>query len=150
MAAGIVLSIKKGLVGMGMFQFVPELLQNLPRGGPQWLEVVEKTFASKELEVRKVALDQILAKGFLDRSPARGKLVPLLVEVMVNGYGDERRRLLAFVEQNLKLFPVNDDGFRAKVFALQRSGDHDLANAAEQLLPKLGFEQPNRDLFRPS
>ena len=65
-----------------------------------------------------------------------------------NSLGDERRAALKFVEQNLRLFPTDDDAFRSRIMALQRERDPQLAAAAEALLPKIGVNLDDRDMYR--
>lgn len=148
MADGFGFAVKKFLWSLGVKGVAGELVRGLPRGGPEWMAVVEKLFAGIDTDARKLVLDQVLSKGFLERSPQRKRLVEILSDVLTNGYGDERRRVLDFVGQNPQLFPVKEDHFLNRIFGLQRSGDPVLANAAEELLPKIGFQQPDREVYR--
>lgn len=145
---GLGLTFKKVLWKLGSKGVAADLVRSLPRGGDEWMGVVEQLFASTDTDTRKIVLDQVLSKGFLERSPKRARLVEILSDVLTNGYGDERRRVLDFVGKNPNLFPVKEDHFLNRIFGLQRSGDPVLANAAEELLPKIGFQQPDRDVYR--
>ena len=142
--------VKKMLFGFGIGGFGPEILAAYRRGGPGWTTFVEEILTAKASPLRKTALDQLLSKGLVERSTEKARLVSLLTTLVSDGIGEERRRVLAFIEQHLALFPVDDDAFRGRIFGLQRSGDPQLANAAEELLPKLGFEPPDRSVFKPS
>ncbi len=144
------LKLFKSLYGMGLKNFGPTLLTELKQGGPEWTLFVQNLLEGSDFATRKVALQQIMKKGFIEKSKDRQRYLQMLYTVLQKGLSDEKRTTLKFVEQNLSLFPKDDDAFRSKVMALQRDKDPQLASAAEALLPKLGINMNDRELYRRS
>ena len=107
-------------------------------------------FALSISSIREFNFNKLLRKGFIEKSRDREKFLSMLYTILQKGLGDEKRVALKFVEQNLSLFPKDDDTFRSKVMALQRDKDPQLAAAAEALLPKLGINMNDRELYRRS
>ena len=142
------LKVLKGLYGMGLKNFGPTLLTELKKGGPEWTLFVQTLLQGEDWASRKVALQQLTSKGFLEKNKDRERYLQMIYAILQKGLGEEKRVALKFVDQNLALFPREDDAFRSKILALQREKDPQLSAAADALLPKLGINMNDRELYR--
>ena len=142
------LKVFKSLYGMGLKNFGAMLLAELRKGGPEWMLFVQQLLAGSDYPTRKIALQQLTGRGFLEKHKEKARLMAMLLEFLGKGLGDEKRMVLKFIEQNLSLFPKDDDAFRARVLACQREKDPQLSALADSLLPKIGINMDDRDLYR--
>jgi hypothetical protein len=151
MAATIPFKLKlfRKLYDLGMKGYGPVLIRELPRKTNEWADFAILIFGQPtEDEARKVALKQILTPGFVEKHPARDRLIPLIADLLDGGVGNERRQVIQFVTKRTDLFDTGSDAFQMKVIGLQRSGDPQLADAADALLAKLGIDMRDPELFR--
>ena len=107
----------------------------LKKGGPEWMVFVQTLLEGNDAAARKVALQQLTARGFIEKSREKSRLIDIILKFLQKGSSDEKRAALKFVSDNLALFPKDDDTFRSKILALQRERDMQLSNAATALLP---------------
>jgi hypothetical protein len=135
------LKIKERLYKWGFTKYGPELLRNYQRGSEDWFTMVDELLETKDIEGRKLALQQITAKGFFEKFPQRDRLTGVLLDYLKKGIGEEKRTILKFVLNNTQFFSKDDDSLTGQLFALQRDRDMAIANASEQILLKLGFKQ---------
>jgi len=144
------LKIMKTLYGLGLKGMGDTLLAELRRGGPEWIAFVQELIQGEDYPRRKAALKQLTAKGFVEKSKQKAQLINMLLEFLSSkkALGEEKKTTLKFVEQNLPLFPADDDGFRGRILSLQRETDVALSQAAGALLPKLGINMDDRELYR--
>lgn len=144
------LKIMKSLYGMGMKGMGDTLLTELRRGGPEWMGFVQALIEGEDYPRRKTALKQLTTKGVIEKSKQKAQLLNMLLEFLSSkkAISEEKKAALKFVEQNLGLFPADDDGFRGKILQLQRETDVALSSAASALLPKLGINMDDRELYR--
>lgn len=142
--------VLKSLYGMGLKNFGPTLISELRKGGPEWQAFVQTLLDGNDFASRKIALQQLCSKSFLERHKQKEMLIHLLLEFLAKGLGEEKKQALKFIEQNLAMFPTDDDTFRAKILALQREKDPGLSSMAQALLPKIGVDMDDRELYRRS
>jgi hypothetical protein len=135
------LKIKERLYKWGFTKYGTELLRNSQRGSEEWFTLVDDMLSSKDIEGRKLALQQITAKGFFDKFPQRDRLIGLLLDYLKKGMGEEKRTILKFILNNTQFFSKDDDSLTGQLYALQRDRDITIANSSEQVLQKLGFKQ---------
>ena len=136
----IIYKLKKFLYGMGLKHFGPEVLADIERGSPDWIEFASGLIEANDLPTRKEMIRQLTAKGTLENSVHKRKLIDLLLEYLDRGHGDEKRTVLRFIGANLKLFPADDDRFQAKIMALSRHKDPKLHGAAGKLMEAMGHQ----------
>src|SRR5688572_26326363 len=96
--------VLKGLYGMGMKNFGPTLLSELKKGSPEWTVFVQNLMQGEDYASRKVALQQLTTKGFIEKAKNRETYLSMIFTVLQKGLGEEKRVTLKFVEQNLGLF----------------------------------------------
>jgi hypothetical protein len=142
------LKLFKSLYGVGLKGFGATLLTELKKGGPAWVAFVQQLLEGSDYATRKIAVQQLTGKGFLEKHPQRAQLQMMLLQFLAKGLGDEKRMALKFIDQNLRLFPTDDDNFRSKILALQREKDPQLSALADSLLPKIGINLDDRNLYR--
>jgi hypothetical protein len=138
----------KTLYGMGMKNFGPSLLGELKKGGLEWQSFVHQLLEGNDYPTRKIVVKQLTSRAFVERSPQKAKLIALMMDFLGKGLGDEKREIVKFIDQNLQLFPREDDGLRSKIMALQREKDIQLSAAADALLPKLGVNMDDPEMYR--
>ena len=133
---------------MGLKNFGPQLMAELPKASPAWFDLVDGLLGGEDFTTRKLLIQQLTSKGFIDRSKEKKRLLELVYSYMAKGLNEEKKALLKFVSQNLALFPIQDDAFRSKVLSLTREKDVHLSAAANELLPKIGINMDDRENFR--
>lgn len=139
--------VLKSLHGFGLSGFRETLLDELPKHGASWLELVEEVLSDPEDEDREPVVNQLVEPGFIELHPQRRKLVEWMQTLMTDGVGAERHMAISFVLENLHLFPTSSDAFQMKVIGLQTSPDPEMALAADEVLEKLGIDMRDPSLF---
>ena len=117
-----------------------QLVAGLPRRTVEWAKLAREVLTDWESEQRAMVIRQLVSPGFVEHHPCGEELVAALQELISDGSGDERRLVVRFVSDNLRLFPVRSDTFQLKVMALTSSPDPLMAVAADDLLEKLGID----------
>ena len=135
---------------LGLKNFGAELLGDMKKGSPEWMEFARSLLENNDYPTRKVVLKALTNKNFMAKSKRRDELINLLLEFLSNRHSiaDEKKAALKFIDQNLNLFPKDDDYFRGKVMALQRETDMEISSAVEAMLPKIGINLDDRELYR--
>ena len=144
------LKIAKTLYGMGFKGQGETLLAELKKGGPEWQNFVNELLSGEDYPRRKMALKQLTGRNLIARSKYKDQLIAMLLEFLTskNAIADEKVVALKFVEKNLEMLPTEDDGFRGKIMALQRETDPKLSQLAGALLPKIGVDLDDREIYR--
>ena len=94
--------IMKFLYGLGLKNFGEELLAELLQGSPEWFEIAESIMETDDIESRAEIINQITAKGYLDRAPQKQRLLELVYAFMRKGSSDERRSIVKSVFQGVQ------------------------------------------------
>lgn len=142
--------IFKTLYGMGLKNFGSELLSDMKKGSPAWVEFAQSLLESNDYPTRKIALKQLMSKSMLGRHRSKDQLLTLLLEFLSNTHSiaDEKKAVLKFIDKNLDILPKEEDFFRGRVLALQRETDVEISSLVEALMPKMGINMDDRSLYR--
>ncbi|MDH3745419.1 MAG: hypothetical protein OES47_09995 [Acidobacteriota bacterium] len=139
--------VLKSLHRLGISGVRETLLDELPKHGATWLELVGEILSDLEDEDREPVVNQLVEPGFIERHPQRRKLIEWVEALMTDGVGDERRTAISFVIDNLSLFPTTSDAFQMRIIGLQTSPDPEMAMAADEVLDKLGIDMRDPTLL---
>ena len=132
--------IKEFLYRKGMKKYGPEILRSKARGSQEWLAFGLSLLNENDFSTRTTFLKQATTRGFFEKTRAKKKVQEVLFDYLKRGLSDEKRVILTFIEQNIHLFSKEDDRFTAAIFGRQRDPDTVVANQAEAILKKIGFE----------
>jgi len=144
------LKIAKTLYGMGFKGQGETLLTELKKGGPEWQNFVNELLSGDDYPRRKLALKQLTGRNVIARSKYKDQLIAMLLEFLTSkgATGEEKKVALKYVDKNIEVFPIDDDVFKGKIMALQRETDPQLSSLAAALLPKIGVDLDDREMFR--
>ena len=142
------LKIKELLYNWGFTKYGVEIVRFNPTGSPEWFALANKLVESKDMESRKLVIQQLASKGLFEKFKQRDKLIHLMLVYLKRGIADEKRALLKFMSGNPNYFSKDDDSFTGQLYALQRDRDMVIANTSEEVLRKLGFEAKTQKTFR--
>ncbi len=124
-----------------------KLVLGLPAGTEEWAEVARDILSDADSEHHTAVVRQLLEPGFVEHHPHSEALIESLQDLMTSGSCYERRAVTRFAAENLRLFPIQQESFQLRVMGLQTSADPITAEAAEDLLEKMGIDLRDPALF---